>query len=76
MFRSAPHGINLSPEAWGLITAEHYDLISLDATMGKKTIPGYHMGLPDDEAMFQKLTISWEAFTVFPSLAMVTVVSL
>ena len=49
-------GTNLSPEAWGLITAERYDLISLDATMGKKTIPGYHMGLPDDEAMFQKLT--------------------
>ena len=23
--------------------------------MGKKTIPGYHMGLPDDEAMFQRL---------------------
>ena len=49
-------GINLSPEAWGLITAERYDLISLDATMGKKTIPGYHMGLPNDEAMFQRLT--------------------
>ena len=49
-------GVNLSLDAWALITAEHYDLISLDATMGKKTIPGYHMGLPNDEAMFQRLT--------------------
>ena len=49
-------GVGLSDEAWALITAERYDLISLDATMGKKTIPGYHMGLPDDEAVFQKLT--------------------
>lgn len=49
-------GVNLSKEAWTLITAERYDLISLDATMGTKTTSGYHMGLRDDEAMFQKLT--------------------
>ena len=47
--------LNLSAEAWALITAERYDLISLDATMGKKTAGGYHMGLPDGEAFFQKL---------------------
>ena len=38
-------GVNLSAEAWALITAERYDLISLDATMGTKPTSGYHMGL-------------------------------
>ena len=51
-------GRNLSPEAWALITAERYDLVSLDATMGRKAVPGYHMGLPDAESTFQKLTES------------------
>ncbi len=48
-------GGDLSPQAWELMAAEHYDLISLDATMGVKTIGGYHMGLPDVEAMIRKL---------------------
>ena len=55
LFYGHDTGVNLSPEAWALITAERYDLISLDATMGQKSIPGYHMGLADDEAMFRKL---------------------
>lgn len=41
-------GMNLSEEAWKCIFSHKYDLISLDATMGKKQIDGYHMGLPDD----------------------------
>ena len=49
-------GANLSQEAWDLLAAEHFDLISLDATMGLKTIGGYHMGLPDIEPFIQKLT--------------------
>ena len=49
-------GRELSPLAWDLITAERYDLVSLDATMGKKTIGGYHMGLPDVEFVLDKLT--------------------
>ena len=49
-------GSNLSEEAWRLLTAQRYDLISLDATMGKKTIGGYHMGLPDVEMVVEKLT--------------------
>lgn len=49
-------GRDLSPLAWELITAQRYDLVSLDATMGKKTIGGYHMGLPDVELVLEKLT--------------------
>ena len=41
-------GLNLSTEAWDCIFSHTYDLISMDATMGKKQTPGYHMGLPDD----------------------------
>lgn len=41
-------GLDLSGEAWECIFSHQYDLISLDATMGKKQIPGYHMGLADD----------------------------
>ncbi len=41
-------GMKLSDEAWECIFSHKYDLISLDATMGKKQIDGYHMGLPDD----------------------------
>lgn len=48
-------GVNLSAEAWTLLAAERYDLVSLDATMGKKSSKGYHMGLPDSEAVFQRL---------------------
>lgn len=49
-------GVNLSEEAWALLAREKFDLISLDATMGQKTIGGYHMGLPDDEAFIARLT--------------------
>ncbi len=47
-------GMNLSREAWECIFGHKYSLISLDATMGRKQIDGYHMGLPDDIA-FAKL---------------------
>lgn len=47
-------GVKLSEEAWSCIFSHQFDLISLDATMGKKQIDGYHMGLPDDIA-FAKL---------------------
>lgn len=48
-------GVNLSEEAWDCIFSHKYDLISLDATMGKKQIDGYHMGLPDDLAFTKML---------------------
>lgn len=40
-------GLNLSKEAKDWIFAHKFDLISLDATMGKNHSEGYHMGLPD-----------------------------
>lgn len=49
-------GCELSEEAWSLIAAEKYSLVSLDATMGQKKAERYHMGLPDAEKMFQRLT--------------------
>lgn len=48
-------GMNLSNEAWDCIFSCKYDLISLDATMGRKMIDGYHMGLLDDLAFTEKL---------------------
>ena len=48
-------GMNLSEEAWECIYSHKYDLISLDATMGKKQIGGYHMGLLDDIAFAKML---------------------
>ena len=48
-------GADLSPQAWALIRAERYDLVSLDATMGQLSSPQYHMGLPDAERFFAKL---------------------
>lgn len=48
-------GINLSQEAWNCIFSHKYDLVSLDATMGKKQIDGYHMGLPDDLTFIKML---------------------
>lgn len=48
-------GVNLSEEAWECIYSHKYNLISLDATMGKKQIGGYHMGLPDDIAFAEML---------------------
>lgn len=50
-------GCNLSPEAWALIKKEKFDLVSLDATMGTKSVKEYHMGLPDAEHMFEKLSV-------------------
>lgn len=41
-------GTNLSKEAWDCIFSRKFDLISMDATMGKKKTDGYHMGLPND----------------------------
>ncbi len=49
-------GVAFSKEAWEMITAEQYDLISLDATMGTKSIGGYHMGLSDVEAVLAQLS--------------------
>ncbi len=49
-------GVRLSEEAWELLKKEKFDLVSLDATMGMKSSEWYHMGLPDTEVMFQKLT--------------------
>lgn len=49
-------GANLSQQAWDLLAQEKFDLISLDATMGLKSIGGYHMGLPDIEPFIQKMT--------------------
>ena len=43
-------GMKMSDEAWDCIFNHKYNLISLDATMGRKQIDGYHMGLPDDIA--------------------------
>ena len=36
-------GMNLSEEAWDCIFGRKYNLISLDATMGRKQIDGYHI---------------------------------
>lgn len=48
-------GMNLSEDAWKCIFSYKYDLISLDATMGRKQIGGYHMGLLDDIAFVKML---------------------
>ena len=48
-------GAALSDAAWDLIGRERFDLVSLDATMGKKSSPGYHMGLPNVEETLRKL---------------------
>lgn len=55
LFYGHDTGANLSPKAWELLSEERFDLISLDATMGQKTIGGYHMGLPDIEPFVEKL---------------------
>ena len=47
-------GMNLSAESWECIFSHKYDLISMDATMGRVKTDGYHMGLEDDIA-FAKL---------------------
>lgn len=48
-------GMNLSSEAWDCIFSHQYHLVSLDATMGKKQIAGYHMGLEDDLSFVKQL---------------------
>ncbi len=48
-------GMNLSQEAWDCIFGRTYDLISLDATMGKNHAEGYHMGLPDALEVVRRL---------------------
>ncbi len=48
-------GMNLSSEAWECIFSHKYDLISMDATMGKIKADGYHMGLADDIAFAKML---------------------
>lgn len=48
-------GINLSREAWKCIFGRTYDLISLDATMGKNHSKEYHMGLPDVLTFISKM---------------------
>ncbi len=48
-------GLNLSPEAWDCIFSHRYDLVSMDATMGKKQTECYHMGLPDDLELVRRL---------------------
>ena len=49
-------GCNLNGKAWELLRREKYDLISLDATLGMRTIGCYHMGLPEVEMVHQRLT--------------------
>lgn len=49
-------GVALSEAAWALLALERFDLISLDATMGKKSSACYHMGLPDVERFIARLT--------------------
>lgn len=48
-------GMNLSDEAWECIFSHKYDLISMDATMGRMKTEGYHMGLADDIAFAKML---------------------
>lgn len=49
-------GLQLSREAWDCIFSHRYDLVSMDATMGKKHSEKYHMGLPDDLEFIRILT--------------------
>lgn len=48
-------GLDLSKEARDCIFSHKYDLISLDATMGKKEAGRYHMGLPEDILFAEQL---------------------
>lgn len=45
----------MTEEAWDMLMQNHFSLVSLDATMGLKTIGGYHMGLPDVEIFLDKM---------------------
>ncbi len=55
LFYGHDTGMNLSKEAWDCIFSHRYDLISLDATMGKKQPDSYHMGLPNALAFIKLL---------------------
>jgi len=48
-------GMNLSKEAWECIYSRKYNLVSMDATMGKQETKGYHMGLGDDVELVRRL---------------------
>ncbi len=48
-------GMQMSDEAWKCIFDHRFDLVSLDATMGKKHSDGYHMGLFDAVSFVQRL---------------------
>ncbi len=48
-------GIDLDREAWDCIYSHKYQLVSMDATMGKKQTDRYHMGLPDGIRFVQTL---------------------
>lgn len=48
LFYGHDTGLKLSKEAWDCIFSHKYQLVSMDATMGKKKTDGYHMGLPND----------------------------
>ena len=43
-------------ETWNYIQNRHFDLISMDCTMGKHSDGGYHMGLEDDLEMIHRLS--------------------
>ena len=49
-------GCDLSWEAWDLLKQERFNLVSLDATLGMRTIGRYHMGLPEVEKILERLT--------------------
>lgn len=48
-------GSCLSEKAWEILEKERFDLISLDATMGRQSCPYNHMGLPDVECFLERL---------------------
>ena len=49
-------GLRLRDAAWELLAAGRYDLVSVDATMGLESCPYNHMGIPDAERFFAKLS--------------------
>lgn len=48
-------GIGLSEKAWQLLEERHFDLVSLDATMGLECLGRYHMGLAEVERFLARL---------------------
>lgn len=48
-------GICLTKQAWDILKHERFDLISLDATLGRESCPYNHMGLPDVVHFLKKL---------------------